>query len=55
VDELQNAQRGLLNRVKAINARLSKIGSDFDERAALLDELSQASKLLDKSEEFLPR
>jgi hypothetical protein len=55
VDEVQNAQRGLLNRIGQLKRQLldSRI-SDAD-RAALQSELSEASRLLDHSEQFVPR
>lgn len=55
VTELRDAQNGLLNRINKIKRELA--GSDLDDatRAALQRELSEASKLLDKTEEFLPR
>lgn len=55
VHELRDAQRGLVNRIGAINARLSRGNLDPIERAALQDELSQASRLLDLSEGYLSR
>ena len=52
---MRNAQRGLVNRIGQLKRQLgdSRI-SDVD-RSALNDELSQASKLLDYSEQFVPR
>jgi RHS repeat-associated protein len=55
VNELRDAQRGLVNRIKAINAKLGRSDLDPTERADLQKELSQASKLLDRSEGYLPR
>jgi RHS repeat-associated protein len=54
VTELRDAQRGLLKRINKIKKELG--GDLTDEaRAALQKELSEASKLLDKTEEYLPR
>ena len=55
VTELQDAQRGLLNRIAKINRELSNSSLDDAARKALTDELSQASQLLDLTEEYLPR
>jgi hypothetical protein len=55
VTELRNAQQGLYNRIQAINARLGWPKLDAAERAELLRELSQTSKLLDISEGYVPR
>jgi hypothetical protein len=55
VHELQDAQRGLLNRIRAINGRLGRGNLDPGVRADLLKELGEASRLLDKTEEYSPR
>ena len=53
--EVQEAQRGLVNRIQAINRRLGYPGLEASERAALETSLAEASQLLDYSEGFLPR
>jgi len=55
VTEVREAQGGLLNRISKINRALGNPSLTAAERAVLERELKQASKLLDKSEEFLPR
>jgi hypothetical protein len=45
----------LLNRIEQINNRLGHPGTSAADRAELQRELSEASRLLDRSEEFLPR
>ena len=55
VKELQDAQNGLLNRIAAIYKQLANPALNGATRSALQRELSEASKLLDKTEEFLPR
>lgn len=56
VTELEDAQNGLLNRINSINKQLSSTkGLSDTTRSGLLKELSEASKLLDKTEGFLPR
>ncbi|MFD6220425.1 polymorphic toxin type 28 domain-containing protein [Nocardia asteroides] len=55
VQEVRDAQQGLANRIDQINRRLGWPGLDAAERAALERELSEASKLLDHSEQFVPR
>ena len=55
VREVREAQQGLLNRIETINNRLSHPGTSAADRAALQRELSEASRLLDRSEGFLPR
>jgi len=58
VQEILNAQRGLRNRIDAINRQLSDVSPSRAlseaERQALIDELSEASRLLDYSEKFVP-
>lgn len=46
---------GLLNRIDSINRKLGGNGISDAHRAALQQELGQASKLLDKTEGYLPR
>ena len=55
VTEVREAQRGLVNRIGQINRALGDPRLGAAERAALQDELSQASRLLDHSEGFVPR
>lgn len=55
VDEVQNAQRGLVNRIGQIKRQLGDSRISDADRSTLNDELSQASKLLDYSEQFVPR
>lgn len=55
VDEVRNAQRGLVNRISQIKRQLGDSRIPDVDRSALNDELSQASKLLDHSEQFVPR
>ena len=55
VQELREAQAGLLRRIEYINKQLARPNITSAQRGALQNELSQASKLLDKTEDFLPR
>ena len=55
VTELQDAQRGLLKRIDVLQRKLSDPRLSAAERAEAQRELGEASRLLDKSEEFLPR
>ncbi len=55
VTELRDAQRGLMKRIKSINKKLSSNKLDDASRSALEKELGEASRLLDKSEGYLPR
>ncbi|MET8651708.1 polymorphic toxin type 28 domain-containing protein [Nocardia aurea] len=55
VQEVRDAQQGLVNRIDQINRRLGWPKLTDAERAALEDELSEASRLLDHSEQFVPR
>jgi len=55
VTELRDAQRGLVNRINKIKKQLGGKDLTDDARGALQKELSEASKLLDKTEEYLPR
>lgn len=55
VGEVRDAQRGLLNRIETIKQRLGYPGLTQVEREALQDELGDASRLLDHTEDFAPR
>jgi hypothetical protein len=55
VDEVQNAQRGLVNRIEQINRQLGDSRTTAEQRAGLESELSEASRLLDHSEGYVPR
>jgi len=55
VQELRDAQRGLQNRIDSIKSQLGREGISDAQRAALQNELGQASRLLDKTEGYLPR
>ncbi|HZM80862.1 MAG TPA: polymorphic toxin type 28 domain-containing protein [Candidatus Limnocylindrales bacterium] len=55
VDEVQNAQRGLLNRIRQLQRELGDTRLSDAERATRQAELSEASRLLDHSEGFVPR
>jgi len=55
VMKVRNAQRGLLNRIEKIKSKLEDPNLLDNERQALEDELSDASKLLDYTEKFVPR
>jgi hypothetical protein len=55
VDEVRNAQRGLVNRINQIQRQLGDSRISDADRSALRSELSEASKLLDRSEQFVPR
>ena len=53
--EVQEAQAGLVTRIQQIQARLGYGGTSDSERQSRQEELSQASRLLDFSEGFVPR
>lgn len=53
IEKVQNAQRGLRNRIIKINNILSFVGLSAAERQALEAELSKASKLLDYTKKFV--
>jgi len=53
--KVQAAQDGLLKHIGKINAKLSHPECPIIERKALEAELSKASKLLDHTEQFVPR
>ncbi|WP_433371358.1 putative T7SS-secreted protein [Actinoplanes sp. CA-142083] len=55
VDEVRNAQRGLVRRIGQLNRLLANPGTSTADRAAYESELSEASRLLDHSEQFVPR
>jgi len=55
INEVREAQAGLLNRIEIINKRLSNPNIPESQKTGLRETLSEASKLLDRSEEFLPR
>ncbi len=55
VQKVRNAQRGLQNRISAINTKLSGVDLPRAEREALTRELADASKLLDQSRKFVPK
>ena len=55
VKELRDAQRGLLKRISKINKELKSNKVDSATSSDLERELGEASRLLDKTEEYLPR
>lgn len=55
VQEVQDAQRGLVVVIERIRRRLGHVGLSAADRAVLLDDLARASRLLDHSENFVPR
>jgi hypothetical protein len=55
VDEVRNAQDGLVNRINQLKRQLGDSRTTAGERGAIEDELSEASRLLDHSEQFVPR
>jgi RHS repeat-associated protein len=55
VTKVRNAQRGLVKRIDDIKNRLGVPDLGSTERTALTKELGDASRLLDRSEQFLPR
>ncbi|HEX6683019.1 MAG TPA: polymorphic toxin type 28 domain-containing protein [Candidatus Limnocylindrales bacterium] len=54
VDEVRNAQRGLNNRIDQLKRQMGDTRLSDAERAAVQDELTEASKLLDHSKGYLP-
>lgn len=54
VGEVRDSQRGLKNIINTINNRLSHPETTRVEREQLQDALSDASRLLDRSEQFVP-
>jgi hypothetical protein len=55
VDEVQNAQRGLVNRINQLKRQLGDSRISDADRSSINSELSEASRLLDYSEGFVPR
>ncbi|WP_130342492.1 polymorphic toxin type 28 domain-containing protein [Herbihabitans rhizosphaerae] len=55
VDEVQNSQRGLLNQIDWLNKKLDDSRTSDADKKKMEAELGEASKLLDRSEGFLPR
>jgi uncharacterized protein YukE len=55
VDEVRNAQRGLVNRIGQLKRLLGDSRTGEPDRAAYESELSEASRLLDHSEQYVPR
>jgi Bacterial toxin 28 len=55
VREVRGAQRALLDRIKAIKKRMAHPGLPHHEHGALTAELGEASRLLDRTESFVPR
>jgi uncharacterized protein YukE len=55
VDEVQNAQRGLVNRINQLKKQLGDSRLSDADKAAAQEELSEASRLLDHSEQYVPR
>jgi hypothetical protein len=55
LDEVQNAQRGLADRIRKLKRALGAPGLDEAQREALQRELGEASRLLDRSEGYVPR
>jgi len=54
IHEVQDAQRGLIKRIGQIQRELTNPSLSLADRAALEAELSQASRLLDYSERYVP-
>lgn len=55
VDEVRNAQDGLVNRIGQLKRLLGDSWVSAGDRAQYQAELSEASRLLDHSEQFVPR
>jgi Bacterial toxin 28 len=55
IGEVQDSQEGLDNQIERINRRLGWPDLPPDERATLEKYLGEASRLLDHSEQFVPR
>ncbi|TCO62994.1 polymorphic toxin type 28 domain-containing protein [Actinocrispum wychmicini] len=55
VDEVRNAQRGLVNRINQLKRQLGDSRLSDADRATAQEELSEASRLLDHSEQYVPR
>jgi hypothetical protein len=55
VKEVREAQRGLVNRIEYLKRQMGDSRISAETRSAYEAELSQASRLLDYSEKYLPR
>jgi hypothetical protein len=55
VDEVRNAQRGLINRIRQLKREVGDARLPEEQRSAAQQELGEASRLLDHSEQFVPR
>jgi hypothetical protein len=55
VDEVRNAQNGLVNRISQLKRLLGDSRVSASDKAQFQAELSEASRLLDHSEQFVPR
>jgi hypothetical protein len=55
VDEVRNAQRGLVKRIDQLKRLLGDNRAAATDKATYQEELSEASRLLDHSEQFVPR
>ena len=55
VDEVRNAQRGLVNRISQLKRLLGDPRTSAADQSAYQSELSEASRLLDHSEQYVPR
>jgi hypothetical protein len=55
VDEVRNAQNGLVNRISQLKRLLGDSRVSASDKAQFQAELSVASRLLDHSEQFVPR
>jgi hypothetical protein len=55
VDEVRNAQRGLINRIRQLKREVGDARLPEEQHSAAQDELGEASRLLDHSEQFVPR
>jgi hypothetical protein len=55
VHEVRDAQNGLVNRITQLQRQIGDTRISDTDRAALQSELSEASRLLDYSEQFVPR
>ena len=55
VQEVEDAQRGLLNRINRLISKICYPQLSEEARLAAVSELSEASELLDLSERYVPR
>ncbi|WP_255788847.1 polymorphic toxin type 28 domain-containing protein [Mycobacteroides abscessus] len=55
VQEVRDAQLGLVNRIEQLKRILGDSRTSGDAASAAQSELSEASRLLDRSEQFVPR